>query len=217
MSARRWLGALATVCLVAVGCGVPTDDAPVAVEVPDDVFPTGPGGGEVPDSDEPNLSRHPVHFFRNDGLVEVDRALQPPVFIRVVLESLLAGPTQDELEKAFTSSIPAGTAVVTVNLGGDDNVVRIELNEAFFEVEGEQRIRATAQLVFTGFGLARDTQGVLFFFEGDPVALPKGDGSIAEVPEGGTPDPLTRSDYIEFIPQPVGSQENPLPEVTGEG
>jgi len=158
-----------------------------------------------------------VYFFRNDRLVEVDRALQPPVFIRAVLESLLAGPSQDELENALSSSIPAGTEVVTVNLGGDDNVVRIELNEAFFEIEGEQRIRATAQLVFTGFGLARDTQGVLFFFQGESVALPRGDGSIAEGSTAEGPDPLTLGDYIEFIPRPAGPQTLPAPEIILEG
>ncbi len=204
-------------CALVAACGVPTDDAPEAIAVPDDVFPTGLGGGDQPDADEPNLSRHPVYFFRNDRLVEVDRALQPPVFIRAVLESLLAGPSQDELENALSSSIPAGTEVVTVNLGGDDNVVRIELNEAFFEIEGEQRIRATAQLVFTGFGLARDTQGVLFFFQGESVALPRGDGSIAEGSTAEGPDPLTLGDYIEFIPRPAGPQTLPAPEIILEG
>ena len=77
-----------------------------------------------------------------------------------------------------------------------NNTISIHLNQTFFEIEGEQRIRASAQLVLTASALIRDTQGVVFFLEGKPVQLPDGEGLIEEVPEGRSPSPLTVDDYV---------------------
>ncbi|MEE3186870.1 MAG: hypothetical protein VX285_05010, partial [Actinomycetota bacterium] len=62
------------------------------------------------------------------------------------------------------------------------------------------RIRASAQLVFTASALVNDTQGVIFFLEGEPVQLPDGEGMIEEVSEGHLPAPLTVKDYSTLTP-----------------
>ena len=180
--------------LIASGCGLGTDAEPTPLLVPKDVFPA-----EVSESGEVNLSAnstfHPVFFFRDELLVEIQRRLPPPVFLDAPLNNLLNGPTDIEAESGYASAIPAGTAIVDVALLRN-NTISIHLNQTFFEIEGEQRIRASAQLVLTASALIRDTQGVVFFLEGKPVQLPDGQGLIEEVPEGRSPSPLTVDDYV---------------------
>ena len=190
--------ALTMLLATLVGCGLGSDSEPTALSVPKDVFPS-----EVAETNEsplvPNATLHPVYFLRDDALVEIQRPLPPPVFLDAPLNNLLEGPTETEAEKGFVSAIPAGTEVVDVALMRN-NTISIHLNQTFFEIEGAQRIRATAQLVFTASALINDTQGVVFYLEGDPVQLPDGEGSIEEVPEGRLPAPLTVKDYSTLTP-----------------
>ena len=190
--------ALTMLLATLVGCGLSSDSAPTSLSVPKDVFPS-----EVAETNAspliPNATLHPVYFLRDDALVEIQRPLPPPVFLDAPLNNLLEGPTETEAEKGFVSAIPAGTEVVDVALMRN-NTISIHLNQTFFEIEGAQRIRATAQLVFTASALINDTQGVVFYLEGDPVQLPDGEGSIEEVPEGRLPAPLTVKDYSTLTP-----------------
>ena len=190
--------ALTMLLATLVGCGLGSDSAPTSLSVPKDVFPS-----EVAETNAspliPNATLHPVYFLRDDALVEIQRPLPPPVFLDAPLNNLLEGPTETEAEKGFVSAIPAGTEVVDVALMRN-NTISIHLNQTFFEIEGAQRIRATAQLVFTASALINNTQGVVFYLEGDPVQLPDGEGSIEEVPEGRLPAPLTVKDYSTLTP-----------------
>ena len=185
---------VATAVLITSSCGLGTDAEPTPLAVPKDVFPA-----EVSESSEVNVSVnstfHPVFFFRDELLVEIQRRLPAPVFLDAPLNNLLNGPTEIEAESGYASAIPAGTAIVDVALLRN-NTISIHLNQTFFEIEGEQRIRASAQLVLTASALIRDTQGVVFFLEGKPVQLPDGEGLIEEVPEGRSPSPLTVNDYV---------------------
>ena len=185
---------VATAVLITSSCGLGTDAEPTPLAVPKDVFPA-----EVSESSEVNVSVnstfHPVFFFRDELLVEIQRRLPAPVFLDAPLNNLLNGPTDIEAESGYASALPAGPAIVDVALLRN-NTISIHLNQTFFEIEGEQRIRASAQLVLTASALIRDTQGVVFFLEGKPVQLPDGEGLIEEVPEGRSPSPLTVDDYV---------------------
>ena len=195
---RVALAILTTVFITLPSCGLSSDSQPTALSVPKDVFPSDAG-----DSDRvrlvPNATLHPVYFLRDDALAEIQRPLPPPVFLDAPLNNLLEGPTEAEAERGFVSAIPAGTEVVDVALMRN-NTISIHLNQTFFEIEGAQRIRASAQLVFTASALVNDTQGVIFFLEGEPVQLPDGEGMIEEVPEGRLPAPLTIGDYSALSP-----------------
>ena len=197
-SKRSTFTALTMILATLVGCGLSSDSEPTALSVPKDVFPP-----EIAETNEspllPNATLHPVYFLRDDALVEIQRPLPPPVFLDAPLNNLLEGPTETEAERGFVSAIPAGTEVVDVALMRN-NTISIHLNRTFFEIEGAQRIRASAQLVFTASALTKDAQGVVFFLEGDPVQLPDGEGSIEEVPEGRLPAPLTVKDYSTLTP-----------------
>ena len=200
--------------LVATACGVPTDDGAKSVEVPNDVFPAGFDVSDQPDSNLPNVTFHPVYFLRNGFLVQRDRPLPPPVLIKKPLDVLIDGPTDDEIASGLGTTIPAGTTIVNVTVG-PTNVISIELNEAFFEVEGDRRISATAQLVYTAYGLARDTQGVRFFRDVNvPVPLLAGDGTIAEVGDDDDVPPLALADFSNLVPQPAIPPLPPIPDLT---
>ena len=189
---------VATTVLTVSGCGLGSDTQPTSLSVPEDVFPSGtPGTKEIRPSVDATL--HPVYFFKEDVLIQIQRPLPAPVFLDAPLNNLLEGPTQAEAESGYASAIPAGTAIVDVALLRN-NTISIHLNQTFFEIEGEQRIRASAQLVLTASGLVSDTQGVVFFLEGKPVQLPDGEGLIEEVGEGRLPSPLTVADYSALAP-----------------
>lgn len=189
---------VATTVLTVSGCGLGSDTRPTSLSVPEDVFPSGtPGTKEIRPSVDATL--HPVYFFKEDVLIQIQRPLPAPVFLDAPLNNLLEGPTQAEAESGYASAIPAGTAIVDVALLRN-NTISIHLNQTFFEIEGEQRIRASAQLVLTASGLVSDTQGVVFFLEGKPVQLPDGEGLIEEVGEGRLPSPLTVADYSALAP-----------------
>ena len=182
--------------LALLGCGLSTDTQPTSLSVPNDVFPSEtPGTKDFRPSAD--FTIHPVYFFKDDLLTEIQRPLPTPVFLDAPLNNLLEGPSETEAEGGFASAIPAGTAIVDVALLRN-NTISIHLNQTFFEIEGEQRIRASAQLVLTASGLVSDTQGVVFFLEGRPVQLPDGEGLIEEVLEGRLPSPLTVDDYLSL-------------------
>jgi len=189
--------------LALVACGLGTDSEPTSLAVPEDVFPS-----EIADTSEfelsENMTFHPVYHFKDELLVEIQRPLPAPVFLDAPLNNLLSGPTELEAEAGFASAIPAGTEIVDVALLRN-NTISIHLNQTFFEIEGEQRIRASAQLVLTASALISDTQGVVFFLEGKPVQLPDGEGLIEEVPEGRFPSPLTVDDYAALTEPSVAS------------
>lgn len=189
---------VATTVITISGCGLGSDSQPTSLSVPEDVFPSeAPGTNEIRPSADATV--HPVYFFKEDLLVRIQRPLPAPVFLDAPLNNLLEGPTETEAESGYASAIPAGTAIVDVALLRN-NTISIHLNQTFFEIEGEQRIRASAQLVLTASDLVSDTQGVVFFLEGKPVQLPDGEGLIEEVGEGRLPSPLTVADYAALIP-----------------
>ena len=201
MKKRLFWTALATatsILLTLPGCGLGADSEPTTLLVPKDIFPS-----EIVETNRdrlaPNATMHPVYFLRDDALMEIQRPLPPPVFLDAPLNNLLEGPTDTEAERGLVSAIPAGTEIVDVALMRN-NTISIHLNQTFFEIEGAQRIRATAQLVFTASALVDRAQGVIFFLEGEPVQLPNGDGTIEEVPEGRLQAPLTVKDYSTLTP-----------------
>ena len=142
-------------------------------------------------------------------LIEVSRPLESPVLLRVPLENLVEGPTSLEVSTGLESEIPAGTEIVGVSIDGS-NIVNIQLNEAFFEALGERRINATAQLVFTGYGLAEDTQGVRFFdAQGDCIERPVG-GDLVRIARG------CRCDHDVHLAPDTGTRKSLVHAADGE-
>ncbi|MBV29979.1 MAG: hypothetical protein CL504_05025 [Actinobacteria bacterium] len=186
-------------------CGLSSNETPSVLEVPEDVFPDG---GQVPQDFNPDDSLdldvgttvHPVYFLLDSQIIEVKRRLLSPVFLEAPLNNLLIGPSPIEAATGLESAIPEGTEIVNVQVSRN-NIVTIHLNANFFALEGAQRIRATAQLVFTGLGLVTDAQGVLFLLDGIAQQLPDSRGIIAEKASDGFVQPLTEDDFAPLREQ----------------
>ncbi len=195
---KRLTIVMAILIAIVPACALGTDTEPASLPVPEDVFPPS-----AQEKESLTLSAettfHPVYFFKEDQLARIQRPLPAPVFLDAPLNNLLEGPSEREAELGMVSAIPAGTAIVDVALNRN-NTISIHLNQTFFEIEGEQRIKASAQLVMTASDLIRNTQGVVFFLENKPVQLPDGNGLIEEVAEGRLPTPLTIRDYATLTP-----------------
>lgn len=208
MNTRRPLAAAMSLLGVAWlhGCGVPIDSAPQTIDPPVFVFPQGVDFDPDIEADLPDRSMHPLYFLRNDKLVQIDGAFDRPVPLRDPLDRLLLGPSADDAANGLETRIPPGTEVLDVSQR-NDLVVVINLNDAFYEIEGNALRQATAQLVFTGYDLVRDAQGVQFLRNGVPQALPRGDGTIAQSTDGSA-TPLRTVDFSDLIPQP-STRNNP--------
>jgi hypothetical protein len=186
-------------------CGLSSNETPNVLEVPEDVFPDG---GQLPADLNPDDSLeldvgttiHPVYFLLDSQIIEVKRRLLSPVFLEAPLNNLLIGPSSSEAATGLESAIPEGTEIVNVQVSRN-NIVAIHLNANFFALEGAQRIRATAQLVFTGLGLVTDAQGILFLLDGVAQQLPDSRGIIAEKASDGFVQPLTADDFAPLRAQ----------------
>ena len=192
--------ALGVLLALLVGCGVPTDDRPRALDPA-----TAPGGvleTAVPAAEGPG--RIALYFVRGDPerVVLQQRAVERSPNMRELLELLLEGPTQEQVAAGTRSAIPAslrvesvevgprGVAVVT--LGGDDDAP-VGASPLGF-----------AQIVATLTAPGR-AEAVRFRFEGSDLAVPRGDGSLTDAP-------LDRDDYREVLALQAGARASATPE-----
>jgi spore germination protein GerM len=133
-------------------CGVATDDRAVPIDLgdqPPGLVPTSTSTTlSVPDSEE-----IAVYFFdpepEIERLVDESRQAAPGVTVRSVVDALLAGTTEDEKENGLRSEIPEGTALLGHQRRATNNVLVLNFNETFVELEGDAQSRAFAQIVYT--------------------------------------------------------------------
>lgn len=197
MSARRATTGLAVVAVASVAvlgaCGVPS--AGVVETVPPDEVPYGlsettsttssttlvPADTSVPPGPpdaEPAIVAEFVtlHFVAGDRIVETTIELVSPATETRVLAALVAGPPPGESGVGLRSAIPA---TLVVDLTVARGVATLDVDRAFLEALTplDQRL-AIAQLVLTltrrpGIGQ------VLVVEAGEPIAVPRGNGSLA--------------------------------------
>jgi spore germination protein GerM len=101
------------------------------------------------------------------------------------LDVLAEGPTPAEASSGLRSALPGPEAVTSVDLSG--GVARVDLSRDFTELSGSDQLLAIAQMVFTLTERA-DVARVGFTLDGEPVQVPRGDGTL-------TSDPVARADY----------------------
>lgn len=130
---------------------------------------------ETTTTTSPDTMTVQLFLVLEDGLVEVDRELEPPVSIVRLVSVLGDGPTPAEQSLGVTTYLPEGSGVDGVSLAG--GIAYVELGESFLGVPQEQQRLALAQLVFTLTG--RPGVGrVLFRIDGQPIEVPRGDGTL---------------------------------------
>lgn len=190
---RRGLAVVAVV--VVAGCGVPNDTEPRALapeSVPFDLL--APSTTTTTRPSPPAVVDEPasVYLVDNDSgqLVEVKRPVPAPPSVRRALEELLQGPTETELARGLSSSIPSSTGLLDVQ-GPSAGIVTVDLSDLSGIAGAGQRM-ALAQVVFTATA-ADDVDSVLFEFEGQPSEVPNAAGQS-------TSEPLRREDFAAFDP-----------------
>lgn len=185
----RALAAAAAVALAA--CGVPTEDTAQVedpAEVPfgllDEATPTTPPATNV----SPTGVAVQVCLLRDDRLARVRRAGAPDATPTDALQLLAGGPSPDELAAGFTTAF-ADDAVVT-DVEATHGVARVDLTRAFAADAGPRQALAVAQVVCTLTSQPGIGQ-VTFTLDGDPIDVPRGDGST-------TSDPVSLDDYRDL-------------------
>ena len=175
---------LATLALAAglVACGVPTGGS-VQVEDPEDV----PFGllEEAPTTTPPATAAVPagtalqVCLLRDESLVRVPRAAGLDATLSDVVDVLAAGPTPEERDEGITTAL--GDQPLIAGVDAAQGVAAVDLTEAFAADVGARQVLAVAQVVCTLTGRPGIGQ-VTFTLDGEPVAVPRGDGSTTAAP-----------------------------------
>ncbi len=191
----RWpLAVLAAVALAA--CGVPEDGSPRALSEADLAPPT-PQAEPTPTPETTEAPRTEALVFlldENGLLTPVPREVATPLEPGEIVASLVLGPTEAEAQQLnLSSAIPPTEIVLSTTL--NDRTLLVNLGpEGLFQLEGDERKRALAQLVYTVTEL--DTiDDVLLQIEGEFRPLPTDEADTTEL------QPVVRTDYRSFDPE----------------
>ena len=181
---RRSLTILAILSLVVpASCGIPAQDEPHEVDLPhggQNTATAGPApGGEVAEV---------LCLVRDGRLVQTVRRVSSVPTPQKQLDDLAAGPTTAERNLGLTTAL----AGMTLSARDSGDGVTVEVTEE--EDDGSARsdeVLAYAQVVCTLTARA-DVASVSFTQEGDPLRVPRADGSL-------TDRPLRGWDYSSLI------------------
>ncbi|MEU2611037.1 GerMN domain-containing protein [Micromonospora sp. NPDC007271] len=183
---RRRVSSLICAVFLLAGCGVPVDDAPRPVQSPPGPLPSPVGGGAASNAGRANES---LCFVRGDRLVTVVRRVDYLPDVDTHLRHLLAGPGNMERDAGFTSALTGTASVAGAQLSG--GVADVEVGGAGDETGRSDEILAFGQIVCTLTSRA-DVHGVTFRRDGQPLEVPRADGSLSRLP-------LTATDYAPLI------------------
>ncbi|MFI7609327.1 GerMN domain-containing protein [Micromonospora sp. NPDC049366] len=183
MRARLWVVGLA---ILLSGCGVPTDDVPRAVEVPPGPFPTPVTAGPTATGGRVDQT---LCYVRDDRIDRVVRRTDTLPGVEEHLRQLLAGPRAQERDRGVSSALPGTIAVAGARLDG--TVAEVDVRPAGEETGRSDEVLAFGQLVCT-LTSRGDVTGVSFRRAGQPLDVPRADGSL-------TQGPLTTADYAPLL------------------
>ncbi len=170
---------------VAPGSSAPsTPGATVQVPTPPAATPTG--AGPSPATSPGPTSSMVVFLLRDEHLVPVERTLAAGrAVVTAAVESLLAGPTDEEARPAggsqgLTSAIPAGTSLLGITISGA--IADVNLSGRFASGGGSASMFARlAQVVYTVTQVPTVT-GVTFRLDGRAVTTFSSEGIVLSRP-----------------------------------
>ena len=194
--AAMTLGAVLSVALLVVGCGIPPDDhATLAApgSVPFDLLGQAPSATATTINASPT-ERATLFLVQGERLAPVQRELPAPVSVESVLEALAAGPTATEVELGLRTALLTPKLVSSGGVSG--GIATIDLGQPFTEISGRDQIVALAQIVSTVTGLP-GVGRASFTLAGSPVGVLRGDGAV-------TNESVSRDDYATLAPVPLG-------------
>ncbi|MER7890164.1 GerMN domain-containing protein [Micromonospora sp. NPDC094482] len=170
------------VAILLGGCGVPADDLPRAVEVPPGPFPAPVTAGPT---DSRGRLDEALCYVRDDRIDRILRRTDTLPTVEVHLQHLLAGPGALERDRGVSSSLPGTITVAGARLVG--TTAEVDVESAGDETGRNDEVLAFGQIVCT-LTSRGDVTGVSFRRAGQPLDVPRADGSL-------TRDPLTAADY----------------------
>jgi spore germination protein GerM len=187
MSAVRTVLLAALLLAVAAACGIPTDNEPRPVEAPPGPFPAfgSPTAAVV----EPGAIAEPLCFVRDDKLVRTTRHINNAPTVYTQVAHLLAGPNDTERAAGLTTALTGTTTVDSIKLTGTQ--VTVELGADTDDARRSDELFAYGQIVCT-ITARPDVTSVRFTRNGQPIGIPRADGSLSK-------QPLTATDYQSLI------------------
>lgn len=200
----RIAGAVAagTLLLLVPACG-DDDDTSAGTTTSDETTSTLPS---TTTTEEPAELVEVRAYFLRDGLVgPVAREATDEAVAAAAMEGLLEGPTADEEQLGFATTIPGGTELLDVTIA--DGVATVNLSEEFGSGGGSASMMGrVAQVVYT-LTQFPTVDAVSFELEGTPVTALGGEGLLLE-------EPQTRADWEDLTPAILVESPLPFAEVT---
>lgn len=184
--ATRRVPLLGLVVLVAVvGCGVSAEREPRAVTPP---------RGPVPGTSPPMVTEagelvERLCYVRDDALVMVDRRVRIRPTPREQVGMLLDGPIEAERDAGLSSALTGVGVVTGIQVAGGEATV--DVVEGLAGSVRSDEVLAYGQLVCT-LTSRDDIDRVSFVQDGEPLGVPRADGSLST-------GPLTVTDYASMI------------------
>ena len=180
--------AVSVTVLVIAGCTITSENSANELtdeQVPFDLLDADRAGNELP-TDVGGVGE--VYMVAGDQLLSVPRPIAPDADLAAVISVLTSGPTRNEGAIGLRSALPRDRTILSVSQSR--RTATVDLDPAFAEIRAAEQPIAIAQIVFT---LTRrpDIERVAFTLEGEPLEVPRGDGSL-------TSDPLTPGDFPEL-------------------
>lgn len=172
-------------CSVGGGCGVPTADHPSTAA--GDAVPYGLlDVGEAATTTLPELASAATTIWLvvEVGVVPVTREVAAPATLARAFEALATAATGAEGRLGLRSAVPEGSVN---DVGVTAGVATVDLSEEFVRAAPREQLLALAQLVYTATEL-ESVEVVRFTLAGQPIEVPRGDGSVSE-------GPVTRADF----------------------
>ena len=179
------VGVPLAVLVTGLSCGIPQDSHPNIV--PGGAI--GPALGATP----PGATAAPagvdvtVFFVRADRVVPAGRTADRGD-VNAALQSLLSGPREQELAAGLRTAMTGPGDVRLLRTEGA--TAHVDLAAPFVAISGQEQILALAQVVLTATAVP-GIADVRFSLEGQPVDVPRGDGTLS-------PGPLTAMDYASL-------------------
>jgi germination protein M len=190
--------AIGAVLVFTSGCGDDDDGASTSTT---DTSTTTSTTTEEP-ADETEVR---AYFLRDEKVGPVAREATGDDVAADAMEGLLAGPTEEEEELGFGSTIPAGTELLGVSV--DEGIATIDLSDEFGSGGGSASMQGrVAQVVFT-LTQFPTVDSVLFELEGEPVDALGGEGLVLE-------EPQSREGWEDLSPAILVEAPLPFAEVT---
>ncbi|MEU8238328.1 GerMN domain-containing protein [Actinoplanes missouriensis] len=186
MSAGRWIAAVTTAFVALTACGVPAQEEAHPVTLPRRPLNVGATSAAAPPVGEVALVLCLIHDNR---LTQTVRRIDAPPDPQRHLDQLVTGPTASEQAQGLSTAL--ATTALTVRIPEGETTAVVEVSEAGEGTARSDEVLAYGQIVCTLTSRA-DIGAVAFLRGGQPLQVPRGDGTLAS-------GPLRAADYRTLI------------------